>query len=118
MSDYICKLPNEPTFIQKGLTGFAYLLENKAVQVYFCDSTQGHENYEISKKCTHIYYILEGKGFFELDGVKYDVRPGMLIEVPPHVEYCYTGKMKLLLIMNPPWFEGNGEITRVNHNVK
>jgi len=68
----------------------------------------------ISKKITHIYFILEGEGFFDINGEKKEVKKGMLVEVPPNVEYVYSGKMKLLLITNPPWFEGNEEFTKDN----
>ena len=71
----------------------------------------------ISKKITRIYYILEGEGYFTIDNHKYDVRPSMLIEVPPNVEYSYSGKMKLLLIGNPRWFKGNEVVTKKNPDV-
>lgn len=41
----------------------------------------------------------------------------MLVEVPPNVEYSYSGTMKLLLIGNPRWFKGNEEITKRNPDV-
>lgn len=118
MSGYIRELPSEPTFIQKGFKGYRYLIENTEVEINYIDVTQGHDNYEISNKCSHFYYVLEGEGIFEIGGEKYEAKPNMFIEIPPHVEFCYTGNMNLLLIMNPPWFEGDGEITRPNPNVK
>ena len=118
MTNYIRKKPNKPTFSQKGLDGYKFPLSNEEVEVGFVDVKKGHDNYIISKKITHIYYILEGKGFFDIEGVRHDVKPGMLIEIPPNVEYAYSGKMKLLLIMNPPWFEGNEIITKKNPSVK
>ena len=117
MNDYNLNLPVEPTFTQKGLSGYKYHLRNPDLEVFYVDVVQGHDTYEISKKCTHIYFVIEGEGFFEIDGSKLEAKPQMVIEVPPEVEYSYTGKMKLLLIMNPPFFEGNGEVTRMNQNV-
>ena len=55
---------------------------------------------------------------FDIDNQKHEVSPGSFIEVPPNVEYTYSGQMKLLLIMSPPWFEGNEEITKPNPDVK
>ena len=112
------KLPTKPTFQQKGLKGHAYNLTNKELEIYNVDVTQGHDNYIISKKCFHIYYILEGKGTFDIGNKIEEVSKGSLVEIPPKVEYTYSGNMKLLLIMNPPWFEGNEEITKKNPNVK
>lgn len=107
----------EPTFEQKGLKGYRFPLENKELEIYYCDVSQGHDNYIISKKCYHLYYILEGNGTFEIEGVVQDITKGSFIEVPPHKEYTYSGKMKLLLIMNPPWFEANEKVTRSNPKV-
>jgi mannose-6-phosphate isomerase-like protein (cupin superfamily) len=66
----------------------------------------------------HIYFALGGKGFFDINTKKIKVKQNSYIEVPPKVEYTYTGKMKLLLIMNPPWFKGNEKATRRNPIVK
>ena len=114
----MARLSEQPAFSQKGLKGYAYPLKNKNVEIYYVDVTQGHDNYIISKICTHIYYVLEGEGVFELDGKKTNMKKGELIEIPPNVEYAYSGNMRLLLIMNPPWFEGNEEIIRKNPSVK
>lgn len=110
-------MPDTPKFTQKGLTGYQYDLENINLQVYIIDVHKGHDTYIVSKECTHIYYVIEGEGIFDIDGQTFCINKGMLIEVPQKVEYTYTGKMKLLLTLNPPWFEGNEEIIRNNPNV-
>ena len=115
---YVKEIPEKPSYSQKGLDGYKFPLANREVEIYFVDVKKGHDTYIISKKITHIYYILEGSGFFDIDGKRIDVKTGMLIEVPPNVEYTYSGKMKLLLIMNPPWFKGNEIITRKNPAVE
>lgn len=118
MNDFVKNLPAQPTYEQRGLKGYKLPLQNKDMELYYVDVSQGHDNYEISKKCTHIYYIFEGEGKFEIDGIVSDVGKGELIEVIPGAEYTFWGQMKLLTMMTPPFFEGNGEITRPNHNVK
>jgi hypothetical protein len=60
----IINLPEKPKFTQKGLSGCQYHLKNKEVEIYFVDVSQGHDKYLISKKITHIYYILEGNVSF------------------------------------------------------
>jgi len=118
MNKFISELPSKPSFSQKGLLGYHLKIKNPNVEIYFVDVKRGHDTYFISKKCTHIYYVIEGEGFFDIDGLKHEVKPGMLVEVPPNVEYTYSGRMKLLLLMNPPWFKGNEEITKKNPSVK
>jgi chemotaxis methyl-accepting protein methylase len=41
----------------------------------------------------------------------------MLVEVPPKVEYSYSGKMKLIAISKPRWFMGNDTHTKWNPDV-
>jgi len=45
------------------------------------------------------------------------VAPGLLVEVPPGVEYSYSGSMKIFLVSHPRWFEGNEQTTRNNPEV-
>lgn len=118
MKDYIKKLPAKSSFSPKGFKGYKYSLRNRNIEVSIIDSTKGHDTFVISKKCTHIYYILKGSGHFEIADRKYKAKAGDLVEVPPKIEYTYSGKMKIILIMNPPWFAGNEKITKHNPEVK
>ena len=61
----------------------------------------------VSKTITRTYYVLSGNGYFTIDDSRYDVRPGMLAEVPPKVEYSYSGRMTLIAFARPRWFSGN-----------
>jgi len=45
------------------------------------------------------------------------MRPAVVVEVPPGVEYSYSGSMKILLVSHPRWFEGNERTTRKNPEV-
>jgi hypothetical protein len=42
---------------------------------------------------------------------------GMLVEVPPKVEYSYSGKMKLIAVSKPRWFSSNDRYTKWNPDV-
>lgn len=117
MTDYIKTKSSTETFSQKGLDGFRFPLSNKDVEIYYVDVKSGHDNFIISKKITHVYYILEGTGVFEINGQQIRVKLETLVEVPPNIEYTYSGAMKLLLIMNPPWYKGNETITKKNPSV-
>jgi mannose-6-phosphate isomerase-like protein (cupin superfamily) len=114
---YPLNLPEKETFAQRGLKGYRYPTINKEIEIYYVDVKKGHDTFIISKTITHMYYILEGNGYFVIDGQKYNVRSGMFLEVPPNIEYSYSGTMKVLLIMNPPWFEGNETITKKNPDI-
>jgi mannose-6-phosphate isomerase-like protein (cupin superfamily) len=115
---YVLTIPPSPSFALKGLKGYQFEpLKNQELDIYFVDVEKGHDTFIISKKITRIYYILEGKGYFTIDNQRYDVEPSMIVEVPPNVEYSYSGTMKLLLISNPRWFKGNEEVTKKNPDV-
>jgi quercetin dioxygenase-like cupin family protein len=115
---YVMRVPSSPTFVGKGLQGFQFeLLSNTALDIYLVDVTKGHDTFLRSKEITRVYYVLAGYGYFTIVGEKYDVEPGVLIEVPPKVEYSYSGTMKLLVIGHPRWFKGNEEVTKKNPDV-
>ena len=114
---YVFTRPEHPVFIQKGLKGFPFPLKNKEADLIFADVEKGLEWFIISKKITHIYYVIDGQGFFTIEGQRYDVKPGMVVEIPPGIEYSYSGTMKVLLIHAPPFFEGNNQIIRDNPDV-
>ena len=54
-----------------------------------------------STKSDRIYYVLEGEGYFEIDGQHIDVRPTDVVIVPRNTIYDYFGKMKLFLVHTP-----------------
>lgn len=63
------------------------------------------------KKMTEIYYILEGRGQVELDGMRVDVEPGSSILIKPGCRHRAIGKLRLLNIPIPAfdaedeWFD-------------
>src|SRR5215471_18527418 len=115
---YVLRAPSSPSFEGKGFRGFRFdPLRNQELEIHFVDVTRGHDTFLISRKATRIYYVLDGKGYFTIEDQKYGVEPGVLVEVPPNVEYSYSGAMKLLLIGNPRWFKGNDEVTKNNLDV-
>jgi len=113
----VLKKPKEPSFVRKGFRGFTFPIENKEMQISFVESEKGHDTFIISKNITHTYYILEGRGFFTIEGQRYEVGHGVLVEIPPKTEFSYTGKMKILLVMNPPFYKGHEKVTKMNPDV-
>ena len=106
--NYIKHKPTEPTFTQKGFDGYDYNLNIKEISLTIEESYKGHERYHTNKKSTHVYYVIEGKGSFNIDGKIYNVKKDDCIEIPPNTEFIFAGKMKLLLVMNPAFCEDNG----------
>jgi AraC-like ligand binding domain len=115
---YVLRASSSPSFALEGLAGYEFQpLKDQDIAVHRLDVHKGHDTFIISKALTRIYYIIEGTGVFTIDNQKYDVAPGLLVEVPPGVEYSYSGSMKIFLVSHPRWFEGNERTTRKNPDV-
>lgn len=115
---YIYSLPTTASFTGKGLLGYTFgPLKQKDLEVYYVEVEKGHDVFMISKKITRTYYILSGSGHFVIGDHRYDVSPGMLVEIPPKTEYCYSGKMTLIAVSKPRWFSGNDRFTKWNPDV-
>jgi SAM-dependent methyltransferase/mannose-6-phosphate isomerase-like protein (cupin superfamily) len=110
--------PTAASFTGQGLIGYTFgPLKQKDVEVYYVEVEKGHDVFMISKKIMRTYYIVSGSGYFTIGGQRYDVSDGMLVEVPPKIEYCYSGSMKLIVVSRPRWFSGNDKFTRWNPDV-
>lgn len=115
---YLHSLPASATFRAKGVSGYPLgPLQQKRVEVDYMDVATGHDTFQISRKVTRIYYVLDGVGYFTIQNQRLAVGPGVLVEVPPRVEYSYSGKMKMLVFSTPRWFCGNDTATRWNPDV-
>lgn len=115
---YVFNFPLSPSFTGEGLVGYSFEPPNsKDLDICLINVHKGHDTFMISKKITRIYYILEGKGYFTISNRRYDVEPGMVVEVPPKKEYSYSGSMKLIGIFKPRWFKGNDTHTKKNPDV-
>jgi len=116
--DYVYSLPASTSFDGEGLFGYTFgPLKQKNLEIYYIEVKKGHDTFMISKKITRTYYILCGSGHFTIAGHRYDVNSGMLVEVPPKVEYSYSGTMKLIALSRPRWFTGNDTHTKWNPDV-
>ncbi len=114
---YIHCVPTAPAFKERGLTGYAFgPLARKDLDLYYIEVEGGHDTFMISKKITRIHYILSGAGHFIIDGRRYDVTSGMVVEVPPKVEYSYSGRMRLVAFCMPGWRFGNDWHTKWNED--
>jgi SAM-dependent methyltransferase len=115
---YVHQLPSSASFTGKGFLGYNFgSLESRKVEILYVESELGHDTFFVSKKMTRFYYIIDGAGSFTIGGGRYEVGPGMLVEVPPRVEFTYSGKMKMLALGTPQWTRGNEQVTRWNPDV-
>src|SRR6201984_2673001 len=115
---YIHTLPASASFTGKGLLGYTFgPLDQEDFEIYYVEVEKGHDTFMVSKKIKRTYYVLSGTGYFTIENRRYDVRPGMLVEVPLKVEYSYSGKMTLIIFARPRWFSGNDTHTRWNPDV-
>lgn len=114
---YVYSLPDVPSFAGKGLTGYTFGPLNQDLEVHYIDVSKGHDTFQISKRIARTYYVLSGTGYFTIDNIRYDIAPGMLIEVPAKVEYSYSGSMRLIAYSAPRWFRGNDMTTKLNPDV-
>lgn len=64
--------------------------------------------------CEFSYYVIEGNGYFMLDGEKRDVNRGDLVLVSPGTKYSFGGNLRMLLINTPRWNEEQEEVFHEN----
>jgi chemotaxis methyl-accepting protein methylase/mannose-6-phosphate isomerase-like protein (cupin superfamily) len=116
---YTHSLPPLPSFDGKGLFGYTFgPLQQKDLEIYYIEVERGHDTFMVSKRITRVYYVLSGSGYFTISNRRHHVSSGTLVEVPPKVEYSYSGKMKLLAVSKPRWFYGNDTHTKWNPDVE
>jgi mannose-6-phosphate isomerase-like protein (cupin superfamily) len=63
-----------------------------------------------SKREDRIYFIVEGRGLFEIEDIKKIVKKEDLIFIPKNTIYNIIGKMKYLLISSPAFNSKNDVI--------
>lgn len=115
---YTYLLPKSTSFTGTGLEGYAFgPLRQRDIDVYYIESEKGHDTFIVSKNITRTYYVLAGDGYFTIEKTRYEVHSGMLIEVPPKVEYTYSGRMKLLAFSRPRGAGNTDTHTRWNPDV-
>lgn len=115
---YTFTLPESTAFTGTGLEGYAFgPLSQNDIDVYYIESIKGHDTFIRSSKITRTYYVLAGSGYFTIDNERCDVRPGMLVEVPPKVEYTYSGPLTMIAFSRPRGKKNTDAHTRWNPDV-
>ena len=101
---HVFKLPDKYTFEKVGIKGTNFdgkeLSDKAKFAIIEIDGEHGKVK---EKECDFFYYILEGKGNFEIDGEIEECQKGDLVVIPSGAIFKYNGKMKLFLVTVPYW---------------
>jgi chemotaxis methyl-accepting protein methylase len=115
---YLHRIPKGVSFKDHGVSGHTFgPLDQKGLQIYYIESEKGHDAFIVSKSITRTYFVISGNGYFTINRDRYSVQTGDLVEVPAKVEYSYSGRMTLLCISIPRWYNGNDTFIRWNQDV-
>lgn len=108
---YVIKKPDKDSFEKVGIKGKIFPISSltKKTQFVLIETRFGHETKIIEKESDFIYYVLQGKGYFEVDGEREKCETGDLVVIPAGRTFSYKGKLKMLLSSNPPWREEQEE---------
>ena len=103
---YVFHLPEEYSFEKVGIRGTNFDTKNLSdkAKVAIIEIENGHETRIKEKECAFFYFILEGKGSFEIEDKIEECQKGDLVVIPDNTVFKYTGKMKMLLITTPWWY--------------
>jgi mannose-6-phosphate isomerase-like protein (cupin superfamily) len=75
----------------------------KKANIVLQETQRGHAEEFYHTKSTFMYYIIEGKGSWIIEGKKHAVKKGDLVIIEPNKRFYYKGKLKQLLITVPPY---------------
>ncbi|MFA6376535.1 MAG: hypothetical protein WCX69_04020 [Candidatus Paceibacterota bacterium] len=108
---FVIKEPKDYSFEKFGIKGKIFPSSDLTAKTRFVliETKRGHETTIRQRECDFCYYILEGNGYFEINGASEDCAAGDLVVIPASNKFTYKGKMKMLLNCTPPWREEQEE---------
>ncbi len=106
MKSHVLKKPQGYSFEKVGIKGKKFSVIDITQKTGVCqiETEKGHETTIIEHICDFIYYILEGNGYFEIDGQKENCVESDLVVIPAGSKFHYVGKLKMLLITTPAFY--------------
>ncbi len=106
MKTHVFKLPVNYSFEKLGIKGKKYYINELTDKSGFAivETETGHETTIINHVCDCFYYVLVGKGYFEINGIKENFETGDLVVIPAETKFTYKGKCKLLRITAPAFY--------------
>jgi len=108
---YVIKEPKDFDFEKVGIKGKIFPIKNLTRKTHFViiEAEKGHNTKIIEHESDFVYYILAGKGYFEIDGEKEECEAGNLVVIPAGHKFIYKGNLRMLLSSTPPWREEQEE---------
>ena len=102
---FVIKEPSDYSFDKIGHKGKIFPTESitDKTQFLLLNIERGIDVTLRQRGCDYVYYVLEGQGYFEINGVREDCAAGDLVMIPAGNKFIYKGKMKMLLNCTPPW---------------
>ncbi len=106
MITHVLKLPKDYSFEKVGIKGKIFPVEKITQKTGICliETEKGHGTTIVEHKCDFIYYVLEGKGYFVIDGQNENCMKGDLVIIPAGSKFRYVGNLKMLLITTPAFY--------------
>lgn len=108
---YVIKEPKEVSFTRVGIKGKIFPVNTIAKKIGFCliKTAKGHKTKIIEHECDFNYYVLKGKGYFEINGRKENCEKGDLVVIPNGSTFTYKGNLVMGLITAPPFYPDQEE---------
>ena len=95
-------LKNSKEFGWEGLKGFVYNTKEDfpRASAAFIEVAKRHGKGK-SLESDKIYFVVSGKGRFEINGTEFLVEKNDVVIVPKNAVFDYEGRMKLFLVLAP-----------------
>ncbi len=79
------------------------IYKGKVANLVFQQTKKGHAEEFYHTKSTFIYYIIQGRGTWFIEGKRHQVKKGDLVVIEPNKRFYYRGKLKQILVTVPPY---------------
>jgi mannose-6-phosphate isomerase-like protein (cupin superfamily) len=108
---YVIKEPKDFSFQKAGIKGKIFPISSltRKTEYFLIETAKGHETVIVEHTCDFIYSILEGNGYFVIDGKKESCTAGDLVVIPAGKTFTYKGNLKMMATSTPPWQEDQEE---------
>ena len=80
--------------------------------VAYQETEKGHAEEFIHHKSAFIYYILEGRGTWVIEGEEHEAGAGDVVIVPPGKRIYFRGNLKQICVTSPAWEQEQEEHVR------
>jgi mannose-6-phosphate isomerase-like protein (cupin superfamily) len=106
MATHVLTLPENYSFERVGIKGKRFSVSDITQKTGGCmiETDKGHDTTIIEHKCDFLYYVLDGEGYFIIDGQNEECKKGDLVVIPAESRFRYVGKLRMLLITTPAFY--------------